>query len=96
VAGLYGADPAIPVGALEISAPRLYRDAAALAEAGALLAPATGPVVAVLPRCPAQVVLPEDVDQLLRCSQAAALAARPAPWQTVLPLYPTSPVDPKP
>lgn len=96
VAGLYGADPAGSGGALEISAPRLYRDAAALAEAGALLVPATGPVVAVLPRCPALVVLPEDVDQLLRCSQAAALAARPAPWQTVLPLYPTSPVDPTP
>lgn len=110
VAGLYGVDPAASGGALEISAPRLYRDEAALAEAGALLvtpsAAATGPVVAggagdgappsVLRRCPALVVLPEDVDQLLRCSQTAAVAARPAPWQMVLPLYPTSPVGPTP
>ena len=87
VAGLYAVDPAGSGGALEISAPRLYRDEVALAEAGALLVPSPR-------RCPALVVLPEDVDQLLRCSQAAAVAARPAPWQTVLPLYPTSPVGP--
>lgn len=99
VAGLYGADPEEPGGALEISSPRLYRDEVALAEAGASLVPAAageGAPPPALRRCPALVVLPEDVDQLLRCSRAAAVAARPAPWQMVLPLYPTSPVDPTP
>jgi hypothetical protein len=39
------------------------------------------------------VSLPEDVIELLACSAALAAAGRPAPWQPVLPLYPTSPVE---
>jgi hypothetical protein len=35
-----------------------------------------------------------DLIQLLLLSQAAARAGLPAPWQPVLPIYPTSPVVP--
>jgi tRNA threonylcarbamoyl adenosine modification protein YeaZ len=97
VAGLYAPDPQDPVGALELIPPRLYREPAALADAEArLAAPASGEGVLRAPaqRCPAQVQQPQDVAELLRCSQQAAAAGRPAPWQAVLPLYPTSPVDP--
>jgi hypothetical protein len=34
-----------------------------------------------------------DVLQLLQLGQRAAAAQLPGPWQPVLPLYPTSPVD---
>jgi hypothetical protein len=44
-------------------------------------------------RHPAVALLPQDLEQLLRHSQATALARRPGPWQSVLPLYPTSPVE---
>jgi len=99
VAGLYGPDPAQPAAALEISAPRLYRGDAALVEAEAVLlasGPGAGAASPSLRRCPAEVLLPEDVAQLLRSSQAAAAAGVPAPWSPVLPLYPTSPVGPPP
>ena len=76
---------------LELSAPRLYREASALAEAEAALLPGSEDVPAL--RCPAEVRQPDDVAELLRCSQAAAAAGLPAPWSPVLPLYPTSPVD---
>lgn len=97
VAGLYAPDPERPGVALELAAPRLYREPAALAEVEASLVISPGgeglsrPPIA---RCPAQVHQPQDVAELLRCSQDAAAAGRPAPWSAVLPLYPTSPVDP--
>jgi tRNA threonylcarbamoyl adenosine modification protein YeaZ len=48
---------------------------------------------AACPRFPACPLIPEDVAELLAFSQAAAAAGRKAPWQKVLPLYPTSPVQ---
>jgi len=84
-------DPAGDPGPLELAAPRLYRGASALADAEAALLPAGEEAPA--PRCPAEVRQPDDVAELLRFSQAAAAAGRPAPWSPVLPLYPTSPVD---
>jgi len=79
VAGCYGPDPAAWSGMAELAAPKLYSDLAAL-PAG--------------PQCPAVVELPADVEQLL--ALAGLAAADPdrqrAPWQPVLPLYPTSPV----
>jgi tRNA threonylcarbamoyl adenosine modification protein YeaZ len=97
VAGLYAPDPEQRGGALELAAPRLYREPSALAEVEASLVigpdgEGLSPPPAV--RCPAQVHQPPDVAELLRCSQEAAAAGRPAPWSLVLPLYPTSPVDP--
>ena len=91
VAALYGPDPQNPAALLELSAPRLYREPAALVEAEAklVLARSGAPV----PRCRAEVQQPHDVAELLRCSQAAAAAGQGAPWSPVLPLYPTSPVD---
>jgi tRNA threonylcarbamoyl adenosine modification protein YeaZ len=96
VAGLYTQDPERRGVALELTTPRLYREPAALAEVEASLV--TGPDGKGLSRppavrCPAQVHQPQDVAELLRSSQEAALAGRPAPWSLVLPLYPTSPVD---
>ncbi|MFM7269967.1 MAG: tRNA (adenosine(37)-N6)-threonylcarbamoyltransferase complex dimerization subunit type 1 TsaB [Cyanobium sp.] len=105
VAGLYGPEPGPAAGRdgtagplldqggalLELSAPRLYREPSALAEAEAqLLATAED---SPAPRCPADVLQPDDVAELLRCSQEAAAAGRSAPWAPVLPIYPTSPVD---
>lgn len=78
VAGLYGANPDQPGGVAELEAPRLHRSSEALAP---------------FPIRPAQVQLPEDVIQLLGFSAANAAAGRDAPWQPVLPLYPTSPVE---
>lgn len=79
VAGCYGPDPAAWSGMAELAAPKLYPDLAAL-PAG--------------PHCPAVVELPADVEQLLAlaCLAAADPDRQPAPWQPVLPLYPTSPV----
>lgn len=101
VAGLYAPGPGAadgsagtadsPQALLELSAPRLYREPSALAEAEAqLLATAEE---SPAPRCPADVRQPDDVAELLRCSQAAAATGRSAPWEPVLPIYPTSPVD---
>lgn len=82
VAGLYGLDALAPGGVAEVKIPRLYRNEADLEEAmGAAL------------RHPAVALVPQDVEQLLRHSQAAALAQKPGPWQSVLPIYPTSPVE---
>lgn len=90
VAGLYGPDPQQPASLLELSAPRLYLEPAALVESEVALVSASP---APAPRCPADVQQPQDVAELLSCSQAAAAAGHPAPWSVVLPLYPTSPVD---
>ncbi len=93
VAGLYAAPkPGQPI--RELLAPRLYPDGAALVAAETTLAsPGFCPSAASLPRCPAQVQQPEDVAELLRFSQEAAAAGLPAPWPSVVPLYPTSPVE---
>ncbi|MBM5808535.1 MAG: tRNA (adenosine(37)-N6)-threonylcarbamoyltransferase complex dimerization subunit type 1 TsaB [Cyanobacteria bacterium M_surface_9_m1_291] len=78
VAGLYGPDPAAPGQVLEQQAPRLFAADAEL-PAG--------------PQLDAEVRLPADVQQLLAFSAARAAAGDgAAPWQSVLPLYPTSPV----
>ncbi|MEO1003810.1 MAG: tRNA (adenosine(37)-N6)-threonylcarbamoyltransferase complex dimerization subunit type 1 TsaB [Cyanobacteria bacterium J06638_7] len=84
VAGLYG--PATPDGSgdpdvvAEWRAPRLHADAASLAA----LHPA--------PRREASVLAAADVVELLALSHRAHRAGEPAPWQPVLPIYPTSPV----
>jgi tRNA threonylcarbamoyl adenosine modification protein YeaZ len=77
VAGLYEADAAEPGGIAERQAPRLYPDAAALAP---------------LPRLEVACRQPDDVAELLEVAAARAAAGLAAPWQPVLPLYPTSPV----
>lgn len=76
VAGLYGPDPASPDRLVEREAPRLHRELADLPGQ----------------RLPAEPRLPEDVGELLAISHEAALRGAPAPWQAVVPLYPTSPV----
>ncbi|MDM7952470.1 MAG: tRNA (adenosine(37)-N6)-threonylcarbamoyltransferase complex dimerization subunit type 1 TsaB [Cyanobium sp. CZS 25K] len=78
VAGLYGADPAQPGGVAELEVPRLHRCSEDLSP---------------YPIRPALVQLPDDVIQLLGFSGAIAAAGLAAPWQPVLPLYPTSPVE---
>jgi len=76
VAGLYG--PAGAGGALtELELPRLFGPGVALPP---------GPQHAAAAR------LPDDVDQLLELSLLAHAQGLAAPWQPVLPLYPTSPV----
>ena len=96
-AGLYAPDLDQCGAALELAAPRLYREPAALAEVeSSLIIGSDHEGLSRTPavRCPAQVHQPQDVAELLRCSQEAAACGRPAPWSVVLPLYPTSPVDP--
>jgi tRNA threonylcarbamoyladenosine biosynthesis protein TsaB len=82
VAGLYRADPSGPAGVAEWKPPRLYRDDAALTEALGLHA-----------RREAQPQLPADVETLLMVGQEAAQRGLRAPWSSVVPLYPTSPVE---
>jgi tRNA threonylcarbamoyladenosine biosynthesis protein TsaB len=80
VAGLYGPDPGRPGVMREWAAPRLHADEAALQA----LRPA-----------PCQAVAEDvaaDVLGLLERASAAQLQREPAPWQPVLPIYPTSPV----
>jgi tRNA threonylcarbamoyladenosine biosynthesis protein TsaB len=77
VAGLYEVDGSEPGGIAERQAPRLYPDAAALT---------------ALPRFEAACQQPDDVAELLAVAAARAAAGWAAPWQPVLPLYPTSPV----
>ncbi|MEB3302276.1 MAG: tRNA (adenosine(37)-N6)-threonylcarbamoyltransferase complex dimerization subunit type 1 TsaB [Cyanobacteriota bacterium] len=82
VAGLYGADASGPGGVVELQAPRLYRTEDDLASSLGHHA-----------RLPAQPQLPADAGQLLIFSQEAARLGAPAPWASVVPLYPTSPVE---
>jgi tRNA threonylcarbamoyladenosine biosynthesis protein TsaB len=82
VAGLYGPDPQALGGITELEPPRLVPALAALHASG-------------LPPHPIQeaaVHLPADVEQLLDLGAEAHARAVVAPWQPVLPLYPTSPV----
>jgi len=76
VAGRYGLDPSSPGGMAELDAPRLLP--ADLELEGPWLVADPDPH--------------EDVRQLLAFSRAAAIMSATAAWQTVLPLYPTSPV----
>ncbi len=78
VAGCYGADTEAPGGLAEWQAPRLFRSAAEL-PAG--------------PRREARVDPVDDVGELLALAQLAHGTGVAAPWQPVLPLYPTSPVE---
>lgn len=80
VAGLYEADPSALGGMAERQPPRLYRRREDLATVTDATAVAATPL------------LPEDLRELLTFGQAAASVGQPAPWQPVLPLYPTSPV----
>lgn len=90
VAGLYGPSAAAAGGSAEAAAalaitehlpPRLHPDRQALTA----LDPA--------PQRPAAVEVEADVAVLLDCATAAHRQGLAAPWQPVLPLYPTSPVD---
>jgi tRNA threonylcarbamoyladenosine biosynthesis protein TsaB len=80
VAGLYGPDPEPPHPMREWLAPRLHANVAALQA----LRPA--------PCHLAQEDLPADVLGLLDRASEAQQQGRSAPWQSVLPLYPSSPV----
>jgi len=82
VAGCYGADPASLGAMAELQQPRLFLPGEAFAQG---LAPAL-----ILP---AAVEAPLDVLELLVLGQAAAAQGLAGPWQPVLPIYPTSPVD---
>ena len=86
VAGLYGAEPSGPEGVREWSPPRLYPDPQGLAEVERQVG------LRQAGRPPAEPSLPADVHSLLELAQLAAQRDRTAPWQSVLPLYPTSPV----
>ncbi|MFO0016843.1 MAG: tRNA (adenosine(37)-N6)-threonylcarbamoyltransferase complex dimerization subunit type 1 TsaB [Synechococcaceae cyanobacterium] len=88
VAGLYGADPSALEGVREWCAPRLYADPAGLTEVERQVG------MAEVPRLAAEPSQPADVLSLLEIAQLASRQGRSAPWQTVLPLYPTSPVAP--
>lgn len=77
VAGLYGLDPAAPGGVVELEQPRLRAAAEVLNGA----------------QRPAEPCLPDDVAELLAISALRARQGLPAPWQSVVPLYPTSPVQ---
>ncbi|MCP9772535.1 tRNA (adenosine(37)-N6)-threonylcarbamoyltransferase complex dimerization subunit type 1 TsaB [Synechococcus sp. Tobar12-5m-g] len=77
VAGRYQADPVALGGLAEDEVPRLFSAPATLAGQACF---------------EARVDASADLTQLLLLSQAAAVAGWPAPWQPVLPIYPTSPV----
>lgn len=83
VAGCYGPDPASFGGVAELELPRLFR--AAEAWPGA----ADGPD----PRHAADVDAGADALELLQLGQLAQAEGLPGPWQPVLPIYPTSPVE---
>lgn len=78
VAGRYGVDAWALGGMAEMEAPRLYGQLADLPPGGQ--------------RLEARVDPEADVAQLLRLSGLAAAAGSAAPWSSVLPIYPTSPV----
>lgn len=77
VAGRYARDPAAPGGVAELERPRLHPTQQAF----------SGEVRPAEPR------LPEDVAELLAISAIRAVQGLAAPWQAVVPIYPTSPVQ---
>lgn len=86
VAGLYAVDPSRPGGIEERLAPGLFRNEEEWSSAAAAAS------VPDCPRLPAEPMLPADVGGLLAVSIARRSLGAAAAWQTVLPLYPTSPV----
>jgi tRNA threonylcarbamoyl adenosine modification protein YeaZ len=68
-------------------------DSQALGGVAELMEPTLLPSSPQEPCFPAVSHLPDDVAELLAFSQAAAAAGVNARWQTVVPLYPTSPVQ---
>lgn len=82
VAGLYGEDPASPGGVAELRPPQLFRAEADLVRA-----------LGDHSRLLAQPQLPADASELLTFSQDCAIRGVEAPWSSVVPLYPTSPVE---
>jgi tRNA threonylcarbamoyl adenosine modification protein YeaZ len=83
VAGLYGVDPTAPGGVAELRQPRLYCNEEDVVRA-----------LGRHPRHIAEPQLPEDGAHLLAFGQEAASRGLQAPWASVVPLYPTSPVEP--
>jgi tRNA threonylcarbamoyl adenosine modification protein YeaZ len=81
VAGLYGMEDEAPCGVVERQAPRYFDSPDDLGDA---------------PRLEARVEAAADVGLLLAIAAEGARLSRPAPWESVLPLYPTSPVEPRP
>lgn len=78
VAGFYAPAPGgAGAGCLELESPRLF---------------APGTPLPPGPQRSAAALLPADVAQLLELSVRAQAQGLEAPWQPVLPLYPTSPV----
>lgn len=82
VAGCYGPDASAPAGVVEGRPPRLYPGLDVLGE----LEPGA-------PVLPLEVNLPLDVPQLLDLAEHAQRQGHPGPWEPVLPLYPTAPVQ---
>ena len=83
VAACYGPDPGAFGGVAELEPPRLWRPEERL----------PWEVDAAQPGLPAVVEPLADVRQLLELGRLAQAQGRPGPWQPVLPLYPTSPVE---
>ena len=83
VAGLYGVASTCLGGVAELSPPRLYRTEHDLLQSLGRHA-----------QHRAQPQLPDDAGHLLSFSQQAAGLGVEAPWANVVPLYPTSPVEP--
>lgn len=81
VAGLYRLDSTSPGGVAELNPPQLYRQEDDLVR-----------VLGHHSRYAAQPQLPSDAQELLAISQERARLGWPAPWVSVVPLYPTSPV----
>ncbi len=77
VAGRYGPDSSALGGVRELDPPRLF---------------ATGIPLPPGPQLGAQALIPADVDILLAMGMEAERQQWPGPWQSVLPVYPTSPV----
>jgi tRNA threonylcarbamoyl adenosine modification protein YeaZ len=78
VAGAYARDPLALGGIAEVVEPRLFRP-------GEFLPTSTS--------AEAEVEVEADVQQLLALGSLATDAEMAGPWQPVLPLYPTSPVE---
>lgn len=77
VAGRYGLDASLPGGVAESETPRLHPTQDAFSGEVRLAQPS----------------LPEDVAELLAISALRAQRGVAAPWQAVVPIYPTSPVQ---
>ena len=83
VAGAYRLDDSVLGGISEVVEPRLFRPEEEW----------PGSASSGEPGAAAVVEAEQDVLQLLALGRLAHAAVLPGPWDTVLPLYPTSPVD---